>query len=80
MIAVLYLMKRETKTIYLEVISNTKIFLYKILFNEVVNVKDLAKLAGGLDNVENGNYKYNIKNNWVFMKKHLQNINWFVLY
>ena len=59
MIAISYLMKRKIKNIFLEVISNTKIF-YINFFNEVANDQDFAKLTGGLDkgrldNVEYGN-------------------------
>ena len=46
-------MKRKIKKIFYEVISNFKI-LYKILFNEIDNDQDFAKLTGGLDNVEYG--------------------------
>ena len=53
MIAVSYLMKRKLKKIFLEVISNTKIF-NKILFNEIANDQDFVKLTGELDNVEYG--------------------------
>ena len=49
MIAVSYLMKRKIKKIFIEVISNSKIFLYKILYNEVANNQDFVKLTGGLD-------------------------------
>ena len=42
-------MKRKIKKIFLKVISNTKNFLYKILFNEIANDQDFAKLTGGLD-------------------------------
>ena len=42
-------MKRKIKKIFLKVTSNTKIFLYKILFNEIANDQDFAKLTGGLD-------------------------------
>ena len=45
MIAVLYLMKRIIKKIFLEVISNTKIFNINF-FNEVANDQDFAKLKG----------------------------------
>ena len=55
MIAVSYLMKRKTKKIYFEVISNTKIFNI-IFFNEIANDQDFPKLIGGLNNVEYGNY------------------------
>ena len=47
MIVVLNLMKRKFKRIFLEVISNIKNSLYKILFNEIVNDLDFAKLTGG---------------------------------
>ena len=54
MIAVSYLIKRKIKDIFLEVISNTKIF-YINFFNEVVNDQDFAKLTWrGLDKVEYG--------------------------
>ena len=58
-IAVSYLTKRKIKKIFLEVISNTKIFYIKF-FIEVANDQDFAKLTGGLnqgglDNVEYGN-------------------------
>ena len=49
MIAVSYLMKRKIKKIFLQAISNTKYFWYKILFNEVANDQDFAKLTGGID-------------------------------
>ena len=57
-------MKRKIKNIFLEVISNTKIF-YIIFFNEVANDQDFAKLTGGLDkeglsNVEYGNNTHTI--------------------
>ena len=53
MIVVSFLMKRKIKKIFLEVISNTKIFYIKI-FNEVANDQDFAKLTGGLNNVGYG--------------------------
>ena len=61
MIPISYLMKRKIKRIFLEVISNTKIFNIKILFNEISKDQDFAKLTGSLldkwelDNVEYGN-------------------------
>ena len=45
-------MKRKIKNIFLEVISNTKIFNINFFFNEVVNNQDFAKLTRELDNVE----------------------------
>ena len=54
MIVVSYLMKRKIRKIFLEVISNTKNFLYKILFNVFANDQDFAKLTGGFDNFEYG--------------------------
>ena len=45
MISVLYLMKRKIKNIFLEVISNTKIFSINF-FNENANDQDFAKLTG----------------------------------
>ena len=54
MIAVSYLMKRKVMKIFLEIIFNNKVILYKILFNLVVNDRDFAKLTGGLDNIEYG--------------------------
>ena len=47
MIAVSYLMKIKIKKIFLEVISNTKFFLYKILLYEIADDQDFAKLTGG---------------------------------
>ena len=44
MIAVSHLMKRKIKKIFLEVISNSKIFNI-IFFNEIVNDQDFPKLA-----------------------------------
>ena len=41
MIAISYLMKRKIKKIFLEIISYTK-----ILFNEIANYQDFAKLKG----------------------------------
>ena len=45
MIAVSYLTKRKIKNIFLEVISDTKIF-YIIFFNENANDQDFSKLKG----------------------------------
>ena len=59
MTAVSYLMKWKIKKILFEIISNTKviyIYIYKILFDEVANDQDFAKLTGGLENVEYGRF------------------------
>ena len=61
MIAVSYLMKRKTKKIFVEVISNIKISYIKFWLFDFSNDQDFAKLTGGLDkgggldNVEYGN-------------------------
>ena len=67
MIAVSYLMKRKIKNIFLEVISNTKIFYINFFFNENANDQDFVKLTGGLDkgeldNVEYGNCFFTVVN------------------
>ena len=46
MIAVSYIMKRKIKKIFIEVISNSKIFNI-IFFNEIVNDQDFTKLTEG---------------------------------
>ena len=56
MIVVSYPIKSKIKMIFLEVISNTKIFNINFFFNKVAKNLDFAKLTGGLDNVEYGNY------------------------
>ena len=53
MIAVSYLMKRKIEKIFLEIISNTKIFNINF-FNEVTKDQDFVKLTGGLDKEETG--------------------------
>ena len=40
---------KKNKKIFLEVISNSKIFNILIFFNEIANDQDFPKLAGGLD-------------------------------
>ena len=59
MISVSYLTKRKIKKIFLEVISNAKIFNIIFFSNEITNDQDFAKLTedktkGELDNVEYG--------------------------
>ena len=58
MIAVSYLMKRKIKKIFIEVISNTKVFLYKIFLNEVANDQNFYKLTEELDNIEYSIYQF----------------------
>ena len=55
--AVSYLMKRKIKNIFLEIISNTKIF-YINFFNENANDQDFAKITGGLDKGRLDNVEY----------------------
>ena len=58
MIAVSYLMKRKIKKIFIEVISNTKVFFNKILLNEVANDQNFYKLTEELDNIEYSIYQF----------------------
>ena len=48
MIAVSYPNEKKIKKIFLEVISNIKIFNIKILFNDFSNKQDYVKLTEGL--------------------------------
>ena len=61
MIEISYLMKRKFKKIFLEVISNTKIFNIKFCSMKLPITKILPNLhrldKGGLDNVEYGNLR-----------------------
>ena len=45
---------KKIKKIFLEVISNTKSFLYKILLNELKSDQDFVKITKLLNNVDYG--------------------------
>ena len=58
MIAVSYLMKSKIKKIFIEVISNTKIFYMKFCSMKLPTTKILSNLQVRMGNVEYGNVKF----------------------